>query len=263
MKRLLALLISTAALCGSAAAADMAVKAPITNVGFPGWYLWVGTEAVVAQSSVSGNNLFATGLVGGNLTAAGGAVGGGFGYITPKWRFETGANYQNITGTEAATGASASVASRWSAYQEVDVNFSFFQNVLTALNAGFSAGGFAFPSFSPVLPSNLSVAAMPRQYVGGGMREFGLDGSFGGASGATISAGPFVKTGFIYQAVDSTGKSTGGSWDVFAWVNWPMRGFTLNNVLAPGGVPVTFGAGANLGTQYGTGLHYGFSPFGV
>ena len=220
MKRLLALLISATALCGAASAADIPLKAPaLTQIGYPGWYLWVGTEAVVAQANVSGNNLFATGLVSGNLKAAGGAVGGGFGYITPKWRLETGVHYQNITGTEAAAGSSASVSSRWSAYQEVDVNFSLFQNILTAVNAGVNAGGFSFPSFTPVLPSNLTVAAMPRQYVGAGFREFGVDGSFGAATGATISAGPMVKTGFIYQAIDSTGKSTGGSWDVFAWVN--------------------------------------------
>jgi hypothetical protein len=255
---LTALMLSTAA---QAADQALPLKAPATTrIGYPGWYLFVGTEAVVAQANVSGNNLFATSLVGGDLKAAGGAVGGGFGYITPKWRFETGAHYQNITGS--LPGVTASVASRWSAYQEVDVNFSIFQNILTALNAGISAGGFAFPSFAPVLPSNLTVAAMPRQYAGAGFREFGLDGAFGGATGATVSAGPFVKTGFIYQAVDATGKSTGGSWDVFAWVNWPMKGFTLNNVLAANGTPVTIGAGANMGTQYGTGLNFGFSPFG-
>jgi hypothetical protein len=265
MKRnLLALAMILLASTAYAADAALPLKAPaIHQIGYPGWYLFVGTEAVVAQSSVSGNNLFATSLIGGNLKAAGGAVGGGFGYITPKWRFETGAHYQNITGTEVAAGAGASVASRWSAYQEVDVNFSFFQGVLTALNTGLNTGGFSFPSFTPILPSNLTVAAMPRQYVGAGFREFGLDGSFGAASGSTVSAGPFIKTGFIYQAVDATGKSTGNSWDVFAWVNWPMRGFTLNNVLAANGTPITLGAGANLGTQYGTGLHFGFSPFGV
>lgn len=263
MKFILALLAGTA-MSGSALAADMPLKAPlISHIGYPGWYLFVGTEAVVAQANVSGNNLFATSLIGGNLKAAGGAVGGGMGYITPKWRFETGAYYQNITGSDVAAGTNASVASRWSAYQEIDVNFSLFQNLLTAVNSGISIGGFAFPSFTPVLPSNLTVAAMPRQYIGGGFREFGLDGSFGAASGSTVSAGPFIKTGFIYQAVDATGKSTGASWDVFAWVNWPMRGFTLNNVLAANGAPVTFGSGANMGTQYGTGLHFGFSPFGI
>jgi hypothetical protein len=265
MRRILMLLAFL--LTGEANAADQALplKAPpAIRTGYPGWYVFLGSEAAVAQASVSGNNLFATGLVGGNLKAAGGAIQGGFGYITPKWRFETGVGYQNITGTEAVAGASAAVSSRWSAYQEIDVNFSLLQNLLSAVNAGISTAGFAFPSFTPVLPSNLTVAAMPRQYFGGGMREFGVDGTFGGANGATVSAGPFIKTGFIYQAVDSTGKSTGGSWDVYAWVNWPMRGFTLDNVLtAPGGAPLTIGGGANMGTQYGAGLHYGFSPFGA
>ncbi len=260
-KFVLALLLGLTPL--SASAADMPVlKAPaIHQVGYPGWYLFLGSEAAVAQSNVSGNNLFATGLVNGNLKAAGGAVKGGFGYITPKWRFEASAAYQNITGTETAAGG-ASVSSRWSASQEVDINFSVFQNLLTAVNAGVSNIGFAFPSFTPILPSNITVAALPRQYVGAGFREFRVDGSFGLATGATVSAGPMVKSGFIYQAVDINGKSTGGSWDVFAWVNWPMRGFTLNNVLAPGGVPVTVGAAANMGTQYGAGITYGFSPFG-
>lgn len=258
--------IAAAVLASPAAAADQAaplLKAPaLTKIGYPGWYLFLGSEAAVAQSSVSGNNVFATSLASGNLKAAGGAIKGGFGYITPKWRWENSVGYQNITATESVAGASASVASRWSATSEIDVNFSIFQNLLAAVNAGVSNVGFSFPSFTPVMPSNIAVAAAPRQYVGAGIRAFGLDGTFGAASGATVSLGPMVKTGFIYQAVDGTGKSTGGSWDVFAWANWPMRGFTLDNVLAPGGVPLTIGASANMGPQYGAGIHYGFSPSG-
>jgi hypothetical protein len=254
------LILAAALFASPAFAADPTppLKAPIQKIGYPGWYLFVGTEAAVAQANVSGNNLFATSLVGGSLKAAGGAVKFGFGYITPKWRFESSVGYQNITGSD--TGGGGSVASRWSASQEVDVNFSFFQNVLTAVNAGIGSAASPFPSFTPILPSNITVAATPRQYVGAGFREFGVSGSFGAANGATVSAGPMLKTGFIYQAVDATGKSTGNSWDAFAWVNWPMRGFTLDNVLAPGGVPLTLGAGANMGTQYGAGLHFGFNP---
>jgi hypothetical protein len=267
MKLLLGLLV-TSALCGSAYAADQApplLKAPaITHIGFPGWYLLVGTEAAVAQANVSGNNFFATGLVGGNLKAAGGAVKVGFGYITPKWRFESSVAYQNITGDVTTAGGSASVASRWRASQEVDVNFSFFQNILTALNSGLNTTGGVFPSFTPILPSNIAstVAAMPRQYVGAGVREFGLDGSFGVANGATVSWGPMIKTGFIYQQVDLNGKSTGNSWDAYAWVSWPTKGFTLNNVLASNGTPLTIGGAASMGTQYGAGLNFGFSPYG-
>lgn len=246
----LAMLLST-----SAFAADMMpLKAPtaINAGGGGGWYIGVGSEAAVAQANVSGTNLFATSLVGGDLKAAGGAIKGVVGYINPKLRFEASIGYQNITGSD--TAGNASVASRWSASQEVDVNFSLFQNILTAVGNI----GFAFPSFNPVLPSNITVAAMPRQYVGFGAREFGINGTFGAASGSTWSASPMIKSGFIYQAIDGTGKSTGGAWDAFAWVSFPMRGITFDNAFAANGQPLTFGAGANLGTQYGLGLHYDF-----
>ncbi len=249
-KIILALLMSTAV----ASAADIPIKAPsLMQTGYPGWYLLVGSEAAVAQANVSGNNLFATSLVSGGLKAAGGAVKGGFGYITPKWRLETSVGYQNITGSDTTAGGSASVASRWSATQEFDFNYSLLQNILTAVGNI----GVAFPTFTPVLPSNLSVAASPRQYFGFGAREFGIDGNILGATGSSWSAAPMIKSGFIFQALDSTGKSTGGAWDAYAWVSFPMRGITLDNVFA-NGTQVTFNTGANMGTQYGLGLNYNF-----
>lgn len=255
MRKLVCLLLLASS---SAFAADMPVKASPQGLFYTpagsGFYAGIGTEAAIAQSNVSGTNLFATSLVGGNLKAAGGAVKGVVGYITgnqTRWyRLEASVAYQNITGSNDTS----SVASRWSASQEVDVSVNYLQAVWSAIgNLGVN-----FPTFTPVLPSNVAVSATPRQYVGAGFREFGIDGTFFGGTGSSWSAAPMIKSGFLWQTLDSTGKPNGGALDAFAWVSFPMRGITVGNAFAANGAPLTFGAGANMGTQYGLGLHYDF-----
>lgn len=259
MKRIILLGIALAFAASSASGADLALKArpanPFLTPTVSGWYIGVGTEAAVAQANVSGTNLFATSLVGGDLKAAGGAVGGDVGYIgvtASGWRvrLETGLMYQNITGSSADGG---SIVSRWSATQEVDTDFSMFQKISSAIgNLGIN-----FPSFNPVLPSNVAVGATPWQYIGIGAREFGLSGNFFGAQGSSWSVSPMIKSGFMWQTLDATGKPNGGALDAYAWVSFPQHGLTLNNVLGAGGAPMISGA-AQMGTQYGLGLKYDF-----
>lgn len=253
--------LAVSAWLAPAFAADLPVKAPPMMVYQPSgnFYFGFGTEAAVAQANVSGNNLFATSLVNGDLKAAGGAVCGVAGYISGDpnrwWRLEASGCYQNITGGTPIAGANASVASRWSASQEVDIGFELIQRIFAAVGNL----GVAFPTFQPNLPSNVAVAASPRQYVGVGFREFGVDGSFGAASGTSWSAAPMVKTGYLWQTLDANGRLNGGAIDVYAWASFPMRGITIGNAFAANGTPLTFGAGANMGTQYGAGIRYDFS----
>lgn len=261
--RKLMLTVSALALgVGAAFAADLPVKAPrvvAPPVSGYGWYVGIGTEAAVAQSSVSGNNVFATSLVNGNLTAAGGAVGGDVGYIDQlpngwKWRFEAGVMYQNITGSITTTTGSASVASRWSATQEFDIDFAVVQKISSVVGNLIN-----FPSFTPSLPANVVVVqATPWEYVGVGAREFGVDGNFFGQQGSNWSVAPMIKTGFMWQTADSSGKPNGGAIDTYAWVSFPQRGVTLNNLFSAGGAPLGVSGAAQMGTQYGLGLKYDF-----
>ena len=241
---------------GGLPAADMPVKAPVMATPVyngSGWYVGLGTEAAVAQANVGTNNLFATSLVNGDLKAAGGAVKGVAGYVsgnpTRWWRVEASVAYQNIAGADAVGG----VASRWSSTQEVDVGFELFSRIFSVLpNLGVN-----FPSFTPQLPSNILVQAAPRQYVGVGAREFGLDGSFLAGSGSTWSVAPMLKSGYLWQTIGANGQPNGGALDAYAWVAFPAKGFTVNNVLSPGGAPM-IASSARLGTQYGLGLSYAF-----
>lgn len=247
----------------AAHAADMPIKAPLqpftTNTG-SGWYCGVGTQAGVAQASVSGNNLFATSLVGGNLTAAGGAVGGGCGWITNKgplgsWmQLEADGFYQNIT----ASSGPVSVASRWSATQEVDIGISAFSTIQQAF-AVLGSGGVSlpFPSFTPTLPSGVAVATTPRQYVGFKVEEFGLSGNFAQAGGTSVGWAPGLTSGFRWQTLDATGKPNGGSLKIYGDVFWPQRGNTFNNVFGTNGSIMISGA-EKITTQYWLGVKYDF-----
>jgi hypothetical protein len=260
--KIILLAISTLGFAAAAHAADLKpLKAPAGAfyAGGTGWYGGLGASAAVAQSSVQGNNLFATSLATGSLMAAGGSVDGVLGYITPGWRIETSVSYQNIQGsTDLASNASASVASRWSASQEFDVSANLFANIMTAIGTTGLTNVINFPSFTPQLPANIAVATTPRQYFGAGLQEFGISGTFGAANGVAVGVDPFIKTGFIWQTVDSTGKLNGGAVDLFASVAFPLRGFTMGNAFSANGTPLTLGAGADLGTQYRTGIHYDF-----
>lgn len=259
-------LLATAAFaCTSAAfAADMPIKAPaqpfVTGTG-SGWYCGVGTQAGVAQANVGGNSLLATSLIGGKLNAAGGGVGGGCGWITNRgplgsWmQYEGDGFYTNIT---AANGP-VSVASRWSATQEVDIGISAFSAIQNAFQAlgGIGSANLPFPSFSPTLPSGIAVATTPRQYVGFKMQESGISGNFAAAGGVKASWAPGLTTGWRWQTLDAAGKPNGGSLKLYGDVFWPQRGVTFNNILGTSGTPVIGGA-ANFTTQYWLGVKYDF-----
>ncbi len=258
-------MLTALALPASAFAADMAYKAPppVRTPG-SGWYCGVGTEADVAQSNVSGTNLFATSLATGGLTATGGSLNGMCGYIsgTPNrwWRAQTEGGWSNIQGTNAvgptatSSGASAFIAQRWHGSQEFDVGFEVVQRVIAAIpNLSTLVNWPVFTPPTPTVP-----VGTPHQYVGVGLREFGESGRFGLSTGQTVGVAPMIKSGFIWQTLDTSGNLNGGALDAYAWVAFPMRGFTMGNVLASNGSPLTFGAGANMGTQYGLGLNYNF-----
>lgn len=260
MRRTLIIASTIIASTAAAGAADLVTKAPKLgsfDLGGAGWYVGAGTEASVERASVSNTNLFATSLVSGNLTATGGTVKGVVGYISGRtanwWYCEAGAGYQNITG---ANNVGGSFASRWSATQECGFSAALLQKLYDALPN--LAGGLSFPTFSPSLPANVLVASAPRQYVTLGAKESGISGTFGTVAGSSVSFAPMLKTGFLWQTVDSTGKPTGGALDASASVSWPLRGFTVNGVGNSAGVPVTFSAGESLGPQYTAGLTYKF-----
>jgi hypothetical protein len=246
-----------------ASAADMPVKAPLpfsTNTG-SGWYCGLGTQAGVAQTSMSGNSILATSLLNSNVNAAGGAVGGGCGWITNRgplgsWmQFEADGWYQNIS----ATAGPVSVASRWSSTQEADIGIGAFSAIQAAFAAFGSGAGFnlPFPSFTPTLPTGVAVNTAPRQYVGLKMEEFGLTGNFAQAGGAAVGWAPGLTTGFRWQTLDATGKPNDGSLKVYADVFWPQRGDTFSNVLGTNGNVMVSGA-AKFTTQYWLGLKYDF-----
>ena len=86
MRKQLAFLAAAAMLAAAAPAfaADMPLKAPPPvpfTSGASGYYWGVGPYAGVAQSNVSGSNLFATSLASSNLTASGGGVSFDLGYL--------------------------------------------------------------------------------------------------------------------------------------------------------------------------------------
>jgi hypothetical protein len=241
----------------AARAADMPVfkaQQPFAGTG-SGSYCGAGTTAGVAQASVSGNNLFATSLVNGNINAIGGSVGGDCGYISNRgplgtwWQIEGAGKYQNIT----ASDGPVSIASRWAATQELDFGAELFQMV-------FAAGGnvgLTFPSFTPSLPANVAVAALPRQYFGFKVEEFGISGNFFGAGGSTWAWAPGLTTGYRWQTLGAGGQPNGGSLKIFADVYWPQRGVTFNNVFGVSG-PIVLGAAAKESTQYFLGVNYDF-----
>ncbi len=262
MRKLLMTATALIALVGHAFAADMALKVPPPvpfTAAASGFYWGVGTYAGVAQSSVSGNNLFATSLVSSNLTADGAGVDLVLGYQHGStalvgfgnwWRLQADADYQNIQGGISVPGNSASVASRWSATQEFDVGADVLTYIMAALGPNATIN---FPTFTPQLPANIQVG-LPKQYFGGFVREFGMDGSFGSAHGVTVGVAPGIKSGFLFPTMGADGKTNGGGIDLWASVSWATKGVTLNNVFAANGTPLTTGAGALMGTTYLTGI---------
>jgi hypothetical protein len=265
MKKFLLLTTALTALAMPAMAADLPFKAPPpARAAGSGWYCGVGTEADVAQSNVSGTNLFATSLATGGLTATGGSLDGACGYISGVvgkwWRVQGEGGWSNIQGTNAvgataiSSGASAFIAQRWHGSQEFDIGLELVQRVISAVpNLSTLVN---WPVFTPPMPT--VPVGTPFQYVGVGLREFGESGRFGLATGQTVGVAPMIKSGFIWQTLNATGKPNGGALDAYAWVAFPVKGFTMNNVLASNGAQLTVNSGANMGTQYGLGLNYDF-----
>jgi hypothetical protein len=270
MKKYLLLTTALAALALPAYAADMPVKAaptPFLTYSGSGFYWGVGTTSAVDQTSVS-NNVFATSLVSNNLTAAGQSIDAEVGYIWgnasiagfAQWaRVYVSGSFQNISAGVAVAGtpmgaASFGVASRWSSMQGFDVGADLVSMLLTRLGIANP-----FPAFTPQLPSNVAVAVTPREYFGGFVTEFGISGT-GAMSGAgsTVGVAPGIRTGYLWQTIDSTGKPNGGALDLGVAVDWPTRGVTFSNVFATNGAPLTLNASANIGTQYKAYIRYDF-----
>lgn len=263
------LLLATTALVaiatGPVLAADMAIKAvppvPFTAAA-SGFYWGVGTYGGVAQSSVSGTNLFATSLVSSNLTADGGGVDVVLGYQHGStamlgfgnwWRVQGDIAYQNIQGGISVPGDSASVASRWAADQEFDIGADAVTYIMSAITPN---GGINFPTFTPanLIPANIQVG-IPKEYFAATVKEFGLTGTFASARGVTVAIAPGIKTGFIFPTLGTDGKPNGGGLDVWAGINWATKGLTMNNVFAAG-APITVGPAAEMGTMYSAGVTF-------
>jgi hypothetical protein len=273
MKKILLLTTVLTALALPAFAADMPVKAaptPFLTVNGSGWYWGIGTTSAVDQTNVN-NNVFATSLVSNDLTAAGQSIDLEGGYIwgnasiagIAQWaRAYVSGSFQNISGgvstsaTPTTGAASFGVASRWSSMQGVDVGADLVSLLMTRLGIANP-----FPAFNPTqaLPSAAMVAATPREYFGAFVTEFGITGT-GLAQGAGTSVGvaPGVRTGYLWQTIDSTGKPNGGALDLGVAVDWPTRGVTFSNLFATNGAPLTLNASANIGTQYKAYIRYDF-----
>lgn len=258
MKAILAL--AALLVASSALAADIPVKAP--RFDYPldsaGWYIGVEAGASVAKAKVQGG-LFANNLVSGNLNAAGGYVGGCIGYIRGNivswWAVQGCGDWQNITAS--APGVAASVGSRWDSTIEARVGGKHnpVSYLLDALqNLGLN--GLSFPTFTPVAPSNISVANAPRTYFAGGVDFKGIDGQFFQVGGTTVAISPMIKTGAIWQVLNSSGQPTGGVVDTFAKVAFMSKGVQVSNVFGTGGGLTA--ARGELGTTYTAGVAYYF-----
>lgn len=237
------------------------LASPFLTTNGSGFYWGIGTSMGVDQANVSGNNLFATSLVNSSLNATGASVDLEGGYIWGNasaagignwYRVYASGSYQNIS-AGTASGGGAAFASRWSAQEGVDVNADVIQIALSAIKLQNP-----FPSFTPQLPSNIAVAASPRQYVGVFLNEFGVNGTVGVANGVEVGIAPGIRTGFLYQTVDANGKPNGNAVDLGVSVAWPTKGFTLNNVFSANGTPLTTNPGVSLGTQYKAYIRYDF-----
>lgn len=266
MKKFLLITTALAALALPAFAADMAVKAqpvsPFVNWTGSGYFWGVGTYAGVAQSSVNGNSLLVPALVSSNVTASGGGIEGALGYIHGNtntlgfgnwYMLEAKGAYQNIQGGVAVPGGDAGFFSRWSATQDACVG----ADVLAAVASVFGNLGVTWPTWSPALPANIQVG-IPKQCFGAEVREFGLGGQFGGATGTTVGVAPGAITQFIYPTLGSNGAPNGGAIKAWASVDWNTKGFTFSNVFGKGG-PVGVSPGVSEGTTYLAGVDILFS----
>lgn len=259
MRKLLSGIALLALLPPLAVAADLPVKAPqsqaspFVTANGSGFYWGIGTTSKVADSTVNGN-VFAGNLISSNVMAAGQTVDGEVGYIWGNasvagfanwWRLYASASYQNISGGVSVPSNSASVASRWAAQQGFDVNADVVQMIFTTF--GWTN---PFAGFQPQLPSNIAVAASPRQYIGGFVTEVGLTGNFGQASGTSWAVAGGARTGFLWQMLGANGKPNGMAFDSGVQVSWMPKGVTFNNVFAGNGAPLAVNSSVNMGTTY-------------
>lgn len=263
-------LLATAALvlAAPAFAADMAVKAPpivspFVNWSGSGWFYGLGSYAGVAQSSVNGSSLLVPSLVSSNVTASGGGIEATVGYVHGNtntlgfgnwYMLEAKGAYQNIQGGVAVPGGDAGFFSRWSATQDACVG----ADVLSAITAVVGNLGISsWPTWSPSLPANVQVG-IPKQCLGVEVREFGLGGQFGGATGTSVGVAPGAMTQFIYPTLGTNGAPNGGAIKAWASVDWNTKGFTFNNVFGASG-PVGVKPGVSEGTTYLAGIDILFS----
>jgi len=104
-----------------------------------------------------------------------------------------------------------------------------------------------------------SLAATPQQFVGFKVAEFGLDGTFGSATGQTVFVAPGVTTNYRFQVLTSSGAPTGTSLKVFADVLWATKGLQLTGLFAAPGIAPSIQQ-SNLGYQtiFEAGFNYDF-----
>jgi hypothetical protein len=262
-------------MAGSALAADLPVKAAgLTTASLwdtGGWYVAIESGAAVANANVSGSNsLFVNSFVSGNLHADGGYVGGAFGMMkgsAKSWYgFDCDANWRNISaGVNTAAGNSVSVTSRWSAGCEARVGGSVDPLTLLA-NAANQVGlnlFSSFPTFSPIPPPGAHVAAAPRTYAALGAEVFGVNGDIGVAGGADVVWALRIRPiGVLWQQLDSSGKPTGGVFDMNAKIVLASHGLEFSNVFDPTRF-ARFSGEAGMGNLYAVELRYAFAPGGI
>lgn len=248
------LLLCTTALCWGfpAIAADMPVKAR-APIAYPyaksGCYFGVNTEAAVASTNTSGTGLFLNQAVQGNLTAAGGAIGGSVGCIKgdPNLWYGVHADldYQNITGAVGVTNANITFSSRIQGGAEVRVGGT---QLLALLTSWLPSGTFPVVG-TPATPGGFQLAATPPlPYVAAGFEVFQAQATFGQISGSGTEIAPKVRAGVINQLTDANGKLTGAVMDTYAKVVFAGRGASFQDG--------QFAAVTNMGTQYRAGVAF-------
>ena len=182
--KIVALACSTAAV--PALGADMPVKAAPLNPACPyfGAGFYFGLDSAAAVQTTKSSGLFVGNLVSGNITAAGGVVGGTVGYAwgtcTNFWMIEGSVDYQNITGgtivANSVTGmtTTANSVSRWQGQQVLE--WGGFSSLLAYL----PQVGISFPTL-PALPVGLSNVGTSHAYLMAGIQEIGYLGNKGAA----------------------------------------------------------------------------------
>ncbi len=269
MRKLLLLTTALTVLAMPAIAADQnpPVKASpnneFTTWSGSGWFYGLGSYAGVAQSSVNGSSLLVPSLISSNITASGGGIEGVVGYIHGNtnvlgfggWRmFEAKVAYQNIQGGVVAPGGGAGFFSRWSSTQDVCVGADVL-TYITSIIGNLGVG--SWPTWSPSLSANVQVG-IPKQCLGIQVREFGLGGQFGGATGTSFGIAPGPITQFVYPTLGADGKPNGGAIKAWGSIDWNTKGLTFDNVLGKSG-PVGVKPGVSEGTTYLAGIDILFS----